>query len=109
MDNQRKFWNWFANEHGITKLEDWYSVKLEQVYPYAKGLMDLYKKSFVGALQAAFPEHQFMGMFHTIAPDVSGWKFSSPPKRYWSDGTNRNRCISYLVEHLHIQNLDDWY
>lgn len=97
--NHRLFFDWFASQYNITKPEDWYNIKLEDIVREGgSSLIQLYQKNLFVALSTIYPEHKF-----------KAWKFFRIPRGFWNQPAHIREMMSDISEQLHITKLDDWY
>lgn len=95
---ERTRFEWLATQLDITKLEDWYDVKLADAQLLFGPVLDKYDGSLLVALQQLYPE--FSWKF---------WKFSHLPKTHWHDTNRQREFVEWLNGELGINTLDDWY
>ena len=62
IENQRKYFSWLSNKLNIKSNEDWYNIKLEQLYSlFGSTLMkDYYYGSLFQALKSIYPEYEWI-------------------------------------------------
>jgi hypothetical protein len=84
---------------GITHLEDWFGVTIEQVQQYGgKGILQGYNNSLPKALSALYPNHEWWP-----------WRFHAVPKDFWENSDNILSFLNWLGPMLQIRELSDWY
>jgi hypothetical protein len=93
--NQRQFLNWLAEKHGVSRLDDWYSVPAD-AFPQA--LLKKYGAYHCKLLATHFPRH-----------DWAEWRFRRTPKHFWAERQNRRRYFEWLGKHLRYRSHEDWY
>lgn len=100
-DNQRRFFIWLGNQLGFKQIDDWYRLTLKDIILYnGKTLIGCYSNSVSTALQAVFPEHNWMV-----------WRFKEPPKGYWErekTAEEWTRITTWLSEQLSLKLASDW-
>eukprot|EP01027_Heterolobosea_sp_BB2_P012233 GEZU01017744.1.p1 GENE.GEZU01017744.1~~GEZU01017744.1.p1 ORF type:complete len:473 (-),score=59.32 GEZU01017744.1:360-1778(-) len=102
----RQFFDEISKRLNITQFEDWYRVRLKDVYALggASLLKNYYSSSLSAALAAAYPEHEWQP-----------WRFSKMPSGFWNDVANQRRFFDFLAKvafHVHepIEKLPEaWY
>jgi hypothetical protein len=98
--NHREFLDYLGSQLGITKMEDWYSVKKQHFMAWG-GSSLLHHHHFHSPsklLQSAYPLHPWL--LH---------KFHKSPHRYWSQLKNQKEYLEWLGHHLHFHCWEDWY
>lgn len=101
MDTQRRFFAWASVLIGVTKMEDWYSIKTEDFCRRtgASSLLRLkYQSSLILAVKAVYPEHPWRD-----------WEFSRAPKSLWKDAANIRKYLDELASKVGVIELQDWY
>ena len=102
-ENGKKFFDWLKNRLGYKCMDDWYYLKMEDIYKNGGGsFLSYYNCSPSSALQNIYPEHDWML-----------WRFNPVKRGYWDelmkDNKEIKRIINWLSEQLFIKCLDDWY
>jgi hypothetical protein len=100
--NQRKFFDWLANEMGITRPQGWHAVNKNIIYKYGgKTLLQLYDNSVQKAILSVYPELRNI------------LKYLGVPSEFWEDIQSQKDFIKWLTKQLNIddQNIHppDWY
>eukprot|EP01114_Cavostelium_apophysatum_P006341 TRINITY_DN1760_c0_g1_i4.p1 TRINITY_DN1760_c0_g1~~TRINITY_DN1760_c0_g1_i4.p1 ORF type:complete len:435 (+),score=98.75 TRINITY_DN1760_c0_g1_i4:205-1509(+) len=96
-ENQMRYFNWLSKELKVTKLEDWYKVKVEDISK-AKSLIDnCYGGSLAAWLSSLFPDYEWQE-----------WKFSKVPVGFWDSEANVRRFLDWASKELRLKDLDDW-
>ena len=93
--NQRRFLNWLAKGHGISRIDDWYAVPAA-AFPCQ--LLKQYDSYHCKLLAAHFPN-----------ADWAEWRFRRTPKHFWSKSHNRRRYFEWLGRRLGYRRHEDWY
>lgn len=126
---KREFFDWLHKELGFKKPEDWYNVKQQNIYDHGgRGLLDYYNNSPSQALQAVYPEHNWIlaKFIHSPAElwkknheqrreffDAFGLKlenkYSQTPKGFWEKPENKKQFFNWLGNQLGYKSMDDWY
>ncbi len=110
--NQKQFLEWFSEQHGIKKQEDWYKVTPKGIFTHAlpahvrvdiqdRGgatLLNLYGGSLYRMLIALLSEFKW-----------KAWQFPQVPKGFWSVLPNQRHYFDVIGEQLGISTLEDWY
>jgi hypothetical protein len=94
--NQRRYFDWIADEHGIETQRDWYNLKLEDFQ--CESLMQQYDYSFIKALPSIYPEYTW----HT-------WLFQKVPGGFWDEEGNVIQYLDWVTHRLNITSSTDWY
>jgi hypothetical protein len=107
-DNRRAYFEWLSKDLGLTSMNDWYSVKKEDITSRngAGVLVHRYANCVSLALADVFPEHEWQS-----------WRWNRAPPLYWStvseSGTRVNMSalefIQQAAKTLSISSLEDWY
>src|SRR4051812_22852167 len=71
--HHKQFFNWLGLQLGYKEMDDWYNVTQDGIAQHGKGLLiQHYNNSPSQALQAVYPEHDWMM-----------WRFGNIPKGFW--------------------------
>lgn len=101
--HQRKYFDWVADQLGVTERSNWYNLVSEDVINRVGfKVMYLHKNSLIKTLSAVYPEHTW-----------NAYRFRSFPKGYWKDPSHYwvssiSSSINYLRNLFYfkiIQNL----
>jgi len=101
---RKRFFQWLGVQLGYNDMDNWYNISSDDIYKHGGGgfPMTFYNNSPTTALQELYPEHEWMW-----------WRFNCAPHGLWEqamkDPSQQRKIIYWLHEHLHIQNLEDWY
>eukprot|EP01114_Cavostelium_apophysatum_P016205 TRINITY_DN4556_c0_g1_i1.p1 TRINITY_DN4556_c0_g1~~TRINITY_DN4556_c0_g1_i1.p1 ORF type:complete len:468 (-),score=106.38 TRINITY_DN4556_c0_g1_i1:76-1479(-) len=98
--HQKEYLEHIGRQLKVEKLDDWYSITLEQVESIggASFLPRYYGESLSKALQALYPEKEWIP-----------WKFKQVPSGFWSDRDNQKKFFDSLAKELRIKEWTDWY
>lgn len=97
--NHKKFFDWLGEKLGYKQLDDWYNVTSEQITSNGgTGLLSNYSNSISAALQATYPEHEWLP-----------WKFVQSSPNLWDDSVNKKKYFDWLGQQLGYKQLEDWY
>ena len=98
--NIRAFFDWLGKDIGISKMEDWYKVRISQIVDRGAGplLSAHFEDSLVEALQIAYPTFKWIP-----------WQFERVPKGYWGDVRIQRDFLSYTGKSLGVSRFEDWY
>jgi hypothetical protein len=102
-DNQMKklHLDRIANQLGIQKLDDWYSVTWNQIHSKVPFLCNYYNSSIIQMLSDLYPEHKWDPL-----------KFTHVPRGYWQNINTEKHFQQILVglgAQYNVQELRDWY
>jgi hypothetical protein len=98
MGNQRKYFEWLAEELFIQRFNDWYEIKASNVYSHGgTALLANYGHSFVRAVTTVYPEHPWQL-----------WKFVKVPTGYWKDTHEMESFLKWVEQRLEITSPQDW-
>jgi hypothetical protein len=95
--NQRRFLEWFADEHSIERMEQWYSIGIGTLQKHGKVLLEQYNNSIELMLKTVFPEYAWRSKFVT---SNSSQKFSVYEQRL---------KLEKLADRMNIENQSGWY
>lgn len=102
LKNQRRFFDWFADEYKMERLEDWYNIKtLEVRRRGGEAVLDMYTRwshSLQHALQDIYPEYRWIP-----------WKFHQVEDGFWDSAANRRAYFEYLSNEYGFKSMDEWY
>lgn len=81
-------------------MDDWYQLTVEMVTKHGGRTMiiNYYNGSPFTALQAVYPEHEWLP-----------WVFSATPKGLWTNRDNHFKFFDWLGKQLDIKDMDQWY
>jgi len=99
LENQKEYFEMLSSKLGIKKLDDWYTLRAEDVFKiggYAL-INEKYGGSLVKALLAVFPEYNWQI-----------WKFDKVPKGYWEVKENQKKYFDLLASELQLKDGKDW-
>src|SRR5690348_6678349 len=91
--------DWLGKKLGVVQLEDWYKVSRDDVKRYDSGdILKIYGSSFILALEANYPEHQW-----------KPWLFDRLPYGWWKHAENQRKFLESLGKEMGFKNMDDYY
>lgn len=91
----RKFFETLGGQLGITNLSDWYNMSLGYVESRGgKSVLSNYSRSLPLALQAAFPQHNWIP-----------WMFGKVDKGYWHKQQHKKMYFDWLGKQLGMADL----
>jgi hypothetical protein len=95
-----EFFQRLSKTLGITKLDDWYSIKTEDITTDAQRLLERrFDGSLVKALQLVYPQHPWLL-----------WKFPQKlPSGFWDNKENQKKFLDWLGNELGFKYMEDWY
>jgi hypothetical protein len=95
--NHVEFFQWIGDKLNIDRMDDWYSLTLEDISKYGGfWLMRNHYDGFIyNALILIYPEYNFLP-----------WKFKVLPNNFWSDESNRYRFMEHLARSLNKEHQD---
>lgn len=95
-----QFFDFAAQELGLTNLDGWYSVSAQQFESLSKAfpLERLYKGSLPHALQAVYPGHEW-----------KLWRFPRVKQSFWELPENRTKFVDDLKLKFGITSVDGLY
>jgi hypothetical protein len=97
--NHVEFFTRLSKKLGFTTLDDWYGISSNQICKNGGvTLLERYKGSPLKALEAVFPNHQWIA-----------WKFHQVPRGYWNRKDNQRKFLDWLTKELQVNKNDDWY
>lgn len=98
-DNQKKMFDWMADQLGIQVQQDWYSVSLEDIHLLGgQGLLTNYhSNSLFSALQYVYPDFEWIPWLTRV------------PRNYWKETKNQRAALDDIAERLGINKQEDWY
>jgi hypothetical protein len=98
--NQRKAFDEIAQQLGITKQSDWFSLSASQLQEYGvSGLLaHYYNNSLFASLQSIYPEFEWLP-----------WQFKTVTRGCWTLKENQRKCLDSIAEELGIETQEDWY
>lgn len=97
IDNQKIFLEELSKKFEISNLDDWLSVKVEDIKKNGgSGLLSKYS-SFYECLENIYPNHFW---------DIS--KGKNHPKNYWNNIDNQRKYFEEIRKQLNIHDLEDW-
>jgi hypothetical protein len=99
-NNQRKYFDWIADELNIQTQEEFYSVTVAELRDRGGwGLINnYYSQSLFKALESIYPEFIWLP-----------WHSSNSGHAYWKDLHHRKKYFEWLGEVLSIDKMEDWY
>ena len=99
IENQRTFCDYFAQKNDIKSLDEWYSVRREDLVSQgASRLLFLYQNDVIKLLQTIYPEK-----------DWNIYERSILPHNYWNSIENQKLYLDYLYQKLNFKSLEDFY
>lgn len=97
--NRKDFVEWLGKELKFERMEDWYSVTLEQIRRFGgRSLSERYGNSPAEILGAVFPDHRWQP-----------WRFSCAPKGFWDSVDNARDFMEWMSKELNLADLGDWH
>jgi hypothetical protein len=98
--NRRRFMDWVADQEGIARPEDWYSVSSTSIKSRggARLISNHYGDSLVAAIKAIYPEHEWLD-----------WKFENAPTGFWTSPMNQRRFLEWVSKQLNATTLESWF
>lgn len=99
-DLQKDFFDWLGTQLGYKTMDDWYKVTQNDIFKHGgQSMLDCYyNNSPSQALQAVYPEHNWMP-----------WKFGQTPHGFWEKMENQKQFFDWLGSELGYKEMDDWY
>lgn len=95
----RKYFDWYAEQHGIQKQVEWWNTSVKDVmYKGGSTILSVHGNSLTKALRAVYPEFEW----HL-------WNFTRSPKRFWASLKNQRQYVDWLAEQLGIEQQEEWY
>jgi hypothetical protein len=74
IENRRMFVHWFAEEKGLSRLEQWYEVSTSDIRTAGgMSLVAMHGESLIRLLREAYPDHEWLP-----------WLFKKSPSSDWS-------------------------
>ncbi len=127
----KKYFDWISNQLNISHLDDWYAVKLEQVYKRGgyKLLEECYGGSLMRALRSLYPDHDWKPWVYryrylfisfglaTFPPKITTIMLSLYIFIYWNNSVgwgywdiieHHRDYFDWLVGILHLRTPTDW-
>lgn len=100
LQNQRNFFDWFANELSFESMDKWYDVEKDAVKkPGGTTVIEThYQDSLINALTTIYPEYEW----HL-------WRFKTVPQNFWHDVKNVREFFNWMYTKFELKSLDDWY
>jgi hypothetical protein len=97
---QRDCFDAIAEKLNINMIEEWYSVRHEDIVRNGGGslLKQQYKNSHTEALTFIYPHTQWQI-----------WRFATVPKYFWQSLENRRNFLEHLMHYKNIVDLDQCY
>jgi hypothetical protein len=98
--NQRRYFDWLADEHGIEDQKGWYKLSLEDLKKGdARGMLqEYYNGSFIKALEGVYLEYTWIP-----------WLFQQVPVNFWADLGNQKKFLDWVAGELGITSREQWY
>eukprot|EP01122_Echinamoeba_exundans_P014237 TRINITY_DN6400_c0_g1_i1.p1 TRINITY_DN6400_c0_g1~~TRINITY_DN6400_c0_g1_i1.p1 ORF type:complete len:587 (+),score=60.56 TRINITY_DN6400_c0_g1_i1:68-1762(+) len=99
--NLRVLFDDVAKQLNLQSKEEWYPItraKVLEIRSDAKSALRYYSGSMSDALQAAYPEHEWLP-----------WRFSRTRAGYWDSQDAQKRFFEWAASQLGVSSLDDWY
>jgi hypothetical protein len=98
--NRIDYLKWIGRKNGFHEAEDWYALNYLHFQNAPSGVSVLlhYKSSPIRALQELYPDIEWQE-----------WRFSSPPKHFWTNKAHRRRFLEWLGGELGYRQPSDWY
>jgi hypothetical protein len=92
--------DWFGNEIGIEKPEDWYRVSRKEFK----------EKRLWGLLSRQYSSSVF-NLVNDLYPEIDWkpWLFNKAPNALWNDEVNWNEYLDWFEEKMEIIEPTDWY
>jgi hypothetical protein len=90
-----------AKQLKLQSKEGWYPItraKVVEIRSDAKSALRYYAGSMSDALQAAYPEHEWLP-----------WRFSRTRTGFWDSQDAQKRFFEWAASQLGVSSLDDWY
>jgi len=98
-ENVFKYLAFLMKEFDITKMEDWYKIKLTDVQDrYGSTLLHLHKNSMPQLLQKYFPDFEWQL-----------WRFEKVPQGYWESPEHIRTYLEWVKKEHAMRSADDWY
>jgi hypothetical protein len=96
MENRRNYMDWIADQMKIECKEDWYGIRLEDIYKRnGRGLIRFYLDSISDLLRSIYPD--------------STWDICLFQEENAKSARSPREFMDALGEVLGISHLDDWY
>jgi len=83
---------------GLSKMEDWYGVRVSQLPDKTKTMLVRYGCSLAIALSVLYPEVSWQP-----------WRFPKAPRGYWKVQANVQVYTLWLAEQLGVVRMEDWH
>jgi hypothetical protein len=98
--NKRKYFDWAAEELGISRQEEWYRVKPRDGYRLkgVDGILKQHNNSFLKALVNTYNEYEWQI-----------WRFSHVSYKFWKKPSNHRKFLDWAAEQLSVHHWKDWY
>ena len=97
--NRRRCLDWLAQELGYTKMEDWYSVTVND-----------FRKNNLGGFLSYHNDSPTQTVIKNYTEyDWEIIKFSTRPQGFWQDSKERKKFLKQLFKLLGYTQTEDWY
>jgi hypothetical protein len=97
--NVRRFFDDYRATKQLNDVSDMYNVTFFEIVDAGGGAILQQYEGLLEALQAAYPEHQWLP-----------WKFKNVPRGdYWKNVENQAKFFEWLGNELKFKELNDWY
>jgi hypothetical protein len=93
---RRSFFDWFAEETGVVKQEEWYRVSKRRILQHGGHSFFKHHLSFIPILTECYSEFMW---------DVQRFSLSEQ----WKSPSTHRQCFDKLAEQLGIEKQEDWY
>ena len=96
--NQRKFIDWARKELKIKEINDWHSIKMQDIISLGgRILVNKYHWSMYQLLSSIYPEHDWLS-----------WKYSNVNASNLKSN-ERKLFLDYVGKKLNVKKMEDWY
>lgn len=78
---------------------DWYKISTDLIVKKgAQKVLSNYGNNLIHALQAVFPEEEWIV-----------WLFEQVPKNFWDEISNQKTCLEWMAKKLNVTSKSGWY